>query len=125
MGIVVALLILYGTFKTIAPFFREPKSVPAENCESCIVTLTDTNTKRVIRYPAVVLIELPDSLYPKENITISASPQDVLVKVAEPIAEGVGNWAMSFKAQRKGTATITVSSIDATVADYTITFEVQ
>ncbi len=116
-AILVCMLFVYGIVLNVQSYFQEPK------CFICVSEADIGKTIKVLKGSKITL-ELNEEVYPKENVSIIALPEDLFtITDAKPTKKGT--WAIILKAQRTGMAEINVPSLSNTLSDMHVTVVVE
>ncbi len=118
IGILGALIIIVGFVISLQPFLKH------EGVENTVAVYVDKNANgTTVKVPIgqTMILELPESLYPQDTISVIDAPQGALVRVGSPTPRVPGNWTLELKALRAGYAQISVPSSSETTSDFFIT----
>ncbi|MBX4198355.1 hypothetical protein KW782_03415 [Candidatus Parcubacteria bacterium] len=115
-GIIVAGCIVFGYIKTMRRLTDPALLQGTEVCRTCI-TLDHNLGKRVVKSGTEVVLELPQSLYPVNELVVITYPADI-VELSTVVPKIEGNWARKIELLEPGSAEIIVRSSNSNISDF-------
>lgn len=133
LGVIVGLLLIFGLYVTLRQILgfdnaiNQNQNISTEvvcRGRKCI-TIEDANTTREFDLGDEIVLEFPQAVYPRANLTLIENPSGILRTQSSAKLTDLDTWTVTYEVVKKGAAQVVVKSNVNTASDIQITLSVQ